>query len=230
MLVKKFLNFLPLLTFALMAIPVMADQTVTLKTSKDMGSYAMGVELVRNWQRQGIDLDLDIVMKGMRDSLSGNRLLMSEPDLQTSLNMITSQLRQKKAQTRLTAMQDNKSQGEEFLAENKKKEGVVTLSSGLQYRILVERRGKKPLGTDTVECRIRGIRLNGGEFENTGATPKIFKIAEVIPAWREALKLMNEGSKWQIFTPPQLAYGQRGAGHIGPYETIIYEIELVSIQ
>jgi FKBP-type peptidyl-prolyl cis-trans isomerase len=216
------------LAVGLVATHVSAEQT--LKTQKDMESYAMGVEMVRTWKRQGVDLNMDIVLKGMKDTAAGNKLLLTEEGLQTSLNMFVSELRRKKAGERLLAQQDNKKKGDEFLAENKTKEGVMTLPSGLQYKILKSGDGRKPTEADTVEIRYRGTHIDGTEFENSGATSKVFKVSDVIPGWREALKLMPLGSKWQVFTPPQLAYGQRGAGHIGPYETVIFEIELVDIK
>ncbi len=224
------LKWLVFLVVGLLVAQASADQAPVLKTQKDMQSYAMGVELVRNYKRQGIDFDLDIIIRGMKDAAVGNKLLLTEEDLQTSLNIFVSELRRKKAGERLLAQQDNKKKGDEFLAENKTKEGVMTLPNGLQYKILKAGDGKKPTEADTVEIRYRGTRIDGTEFENSGERPGTFKISDVIPGWREALKLMPVGSKWQVFIPPQLAYGQRGAGHIGPYETVIFEIELVDIK
>ncbi|MGZ6346164.1 MAG: FKBP-type peptidyl-prolyl cis-trans isomerase N-terminal domain-containing protein [Anaerolineales bacterium] len=208
-----------------------AEQKPLLKTQKDMESYAIGVEVARNFKRQGIDFDLDVVIRGMKDVVAGNKLLLTDYDLQTTLNMITSRQRQKKAQTRLTAGEDNKKKGQAFLAENKTNEGVVTLPSGLQYKILKAGSGKKPTEADTVKCRYRGTLINGTEFGSSSGSgqPATLKVSEVIPGWREALKLMPVGSKWQLFIPSQLAYGQRGSGLIGPYETIILEIELVDV-
>ena len=220
------------LAVGLLAAQASAEQTLILKTQNDRQSYAIGVEVARNWKRQGVDFDLDIVMRGMKDALAGDKLLLTEEDLLTTLNMFASELRRKKAQALLIAQQDNKKKGEAFLAENKTKEGVVTLPSGLQYKILKAGDGKKPTEADTVECRYRGTHIDGTEFENSerSGQPSTFKVSEVIPGWREALKLMPVGSKWQLFIPSQLAYGQRGSGRMGPYETIIFEIELVAIE
>jgi FKBP-type peptidyl-prolyl cis-trans isomerase len=218
------------LVIGLMSTQVSADHSPVLKTQKDMQSYAVGVELVRNYKRQGADLDLDIVMRGMKEALAGDKLLLTEEDLLTSLSMFTSELRRKKAGDRLMAQQDNKKNGEAFLAENKTKPGVVTLPSGLQYKILKAGEGKKPTDADTIECRFRGSRIDGTDLENPSERLDTFKISAVIPGWREAIKLMSVGSKWQLFIPPQLGYGQRGSGHIGPYETLIYEIELIEIK
>jgi FKBP-type peptidyl-prolyl cis-trans isomerase FklB len=197
-----------------------------------MESYAMGVEFLRNLKRQGIDYNLDIVMKGMRDAAAGGKLLMSEGDIKSTMSMAFSDIRRKTAFDRSFAQQDNRKKGEEFLAENKTKDGVVTLPSGLQYKILKAGDGGKPTEADTVECRLRGTHIDGTEFDSSyrSGQPATLKVSEVIPGWREALKLMSVGSKWQLFIPPQLAYGQRGSGKIGPYETTIYELELVGIK
>ena len=209
-----------------------AQSTPVLKTPTDVKSYALGVEIARSWKRQNVDVDADLVIRGIRDVLSGNRLLMNDADLQTSLNMFTAEIRRRQAEARLTAQQDNKKKGDAFLAENKTKEGVVTLPTGLQYRVIKEGKGEKPTDAATVECNYRGNHIDGTEFDSSDRKggPEAFKVSEVIPGWREALKLMPLGSKWRIFVPSELAYGQRGAGHIGPYETVIYEIELVAIQ
>jgi FKBP-type peptidyl-prolyl cis-trans isomerase len=218
----------------LLALQASAEETLILKTQKDMGSYAMGVEILRNFKRQGIDIDLDIVIRGMKDAAAGNKLLLSDADLQTSLSMFRSEQRRKQAEARLTAQQDNKKKGEVFLAENKTKEGVVTLPSGLQYKILKAGSGKKPTEGDTVECRYRGTHIDGTEFDSSYRSEQqqttTLQVSGVISGWREALKLMPVGSKWQLFIPSRLAYGQRGAGLIGPYETLIFEIELVNIK
>jgi FKBP-type peptidyl-prolyl cis-trans isomerase FklB len=143
------------------------------------------------------------------------------------------ELRQRQAVARTKAAEDNKKQGNAFLAENKTKEGVVTLPSGLQYKILKAGGGKTPTDADTVECHYRGTLLNGTEFDSSHLTgkPATIKVTAVIPGWKEALKLMPVGSKWQLFIPPQLAYGERGAGHeIGPNATLLFEVELLAIK
>jgi FKBP-type peptidyl-prolyl cis-trans isomerase FklB len=171
-------------------------------------------------------------MKGMRDAAAGGKLLMSEGDIKSTMSMAFSDIKRKKAFDRSFAQQDNQKKGEEFLAGNKTKEGVVTLPSGLQYKIIKAGDGRKPTEADTVECRLRGTHIDGTEFDSPyrSGQPATLKVSEVIPGWREALKIMSVGSKWQLFIPPQLAYGQRGSGGIGPYETIIYELELVAIK
>lgn len=226
------LKWMAFLGVVLLAAHVGAEETIALKTQKDKVSYGVGVSVVRNFKHQGVEIDLDIAVRGMKDELSGKKLLMSEEELRTTLNEYQKELQQKYALAMKKVADANKQEGEAFLAENKKKEGVVTMPSGLQYKIIKEGNGKKPVEADTVECRYRGTFINGTEFDSTNRTgkPAIFKVTGIIPGWREALKLMPVGSKWRLFIPPQLAYGERGSGPIGPNATLIFELELLSIK
>jgi len=228
------LKWMAVLAVGLLAAQAIAEEPLVLKTQKDRESYAIGVEMARSFKRQGIEVNLDIVTRGMKDALAGDKLLLTDNDLLTTMNMFGSELRRKKASARLTASLDNKKEGEEFLAANKTKEGVVTLPSGLQYKILKAGEGKKPTEADTVECQYRGTLIDGTEFDSTyrAAKPAALNLSDIylISGLREALKLMPVGSKWQLFIPHQLAYGQRGSGRIGPNETLIYEVELVAIK
>jgi FKBP-type peptidyl-prolyl cis-trans isomerase len=211
-----------------------AEETQVLKTYEDQMSYVLGVDLARNIKRQGVECDLDFVIKGLQDGFSGKKLLISEMDFRQILVELQTAVRQKAALTRGRPQAEiNKKKGEMFLAENESKEGVVTLPSGLQYRILKEGHGQKPKDTDTVECNYRGTLLDGAEFicSNPGQ-PAILKIKEAdIAGMAEVLQLMPVGSKWQLFIPPQLAYGVRGVGDaVGPNTTLIFEVELVAIR
>jgi len=226
------LKWMAFLGVVLLAAHVGAEETIALKTQKDKVSYGVGVSVVRNFKHQGVEVDPDVAIQGMRDEFSGKKLLMSEEELRTILNEYQKELQQKYALAVKKAADANKKEGEAFLAENKKKNGVVSLPSGLQYKIIKEGNGKKPTETDRVECRYRGTFINGKEFDGTNRTgqPATFKVTGIIPGWREALKLMPVGSKWQLFIPPQLAYGERGAGPIGPNATLIFELELLGIK
>jgi FKBP-type peptidyl-prolyl cis-trans isomerase len=232
MTLKIALTLMALLTVELGAFPASAEQTLLLKTQKDRESYAMGVELARNWKRQLIDIDPDIVLRGIKDALAGDKLLLSDDELKTTLNLFASRQRMKKAEARVSAGLDNKKKGEAFLAENKSKDGVVALSDGLQYRILKAGDGRKPSEADTVVCNYRGTLIDGTEFDSSHrqGQPATLKVSGVIPGWREALMLMPAGSRWQLFIPPQLAYGQQGSGRIGPNETLLFEVELVDVK
>ena len=217
----------------LLAAQVHAEEQQVFRSPMDQVNYGIGVEVVRNFKNQGIEVDLDMVIKGMKDGLSG-KILVSEKELRKTMTAFQTELRQKQATTRKFAAQDNRKKGDAFLAENKTKEGVVTLPSGLQYKILRAVDGKKATDADTVECNYRGNLIDGTEFDSSyeSGKPATFRVSEgVILGWKEALKLIPVGSKWQFFIPPQLAYGDRGAGRqIGPGETLIFEVELLAIK
>jgi FKBP-type peptidyl-prolyl cis-trans isomerase len=225
------LKWMIILGVGLLAADASAQEPMALKTEKDRVSYGIGVGTARNFKRQGMDVDLEMVVKGLRDELLGAKLLLSEEDLSAAMTAFQTEMKQKQEQAAKKAAEDNKKAGEAFLAKNKAKEGVVTLSSGLQYKILKAGNGKKPAETDTVECQFRAALLDGTEFDgsNPGSKSVTFAVKGAIPGWKEALKLMPVGSRWQLFVPPQLAYGEKGAGGIGPNATLIFELELISI-
>lgn len=235
MMTRKLNSTIGLLISSLLFLTTAANavEESVLKTQKEKINYGIGVSVMRNFKQQGIDPDLEFVIKGMRDAQSGGKLLITEEDLRNTLDAYQAELKQAHAKAMKTAAVENKKEGDAFLAANKKKEGVVTLPSGLQYKILKAGDGKKPSGDDTVECNYRGTLINGTEFDSSYRTgkPVAFKVSGVIPGWTEALKLMSVGSKWQLFIPPQLAYGERGAGRdIGPNATLIFEVELLAIK
>ena len=209
-----------------------AAESRELKENKDKVNYAIGVNIIGNIKQQGIDIDLDLVIQGMKDAHSGGKLLLTDDELRKAISQYHVAARQKRSQVGSKVAEENKHAGEAFLAENAKMEGVVVLPSGLQYKILKTGDGKKPTDTDTVECQYRGTLINGAEFDSSYRTgkPATLKMSAVIPGWREALKLMPAGSKWQLFVPSQLAYGARGSGRIGPNATLIFEVELLAVK
>ena len=225
------LTWLAGLSLGLLAVQGNAQEPA-LQTQKDRRSYAIGVQVAAGIKSQGIEVDPDVVAKGLRDALSGEKLLMTDNELGAAMMALQEDVRRKQEQARATALDKNKKEGDVFLAENAKKEGVVSLPSGLQYKILTAAEGRKPTDTDTVVCHYRGTLLNGTEFDSSyGAEPATFAVRAVIPGFQEAVKLMPVGSKWQFFIPSHLAYGERGAGStIEPNSTLIFEIELISIQ
>ena len=182
---------------------------------------------------QGLDVDPNVVSQGLKDAITGGKSQMTDDELKTVITALQDQIKQKQVAAAAAAAADNQKQGEAFLAANGKKEGVVTLPSGLQYKVIKAGEGKKPAETDTVLCSYTGTFPDGTEFDSSAETgkPVPFEVKTIIPGFKEALMLMPVGSKWQIVIPPSLGYGERGAGGvIGPNTTLVFEVELVSIQ
>jgi FKBP-type peptidyl-prolyl cis-trans isomerase len=180
-----------------------------------------------------VDYKVDLVAQGLKDAMTGAKMRLTEQEAQAVLQEVQTELRKAQQEKAEKASAANKTEGEAFLAANKAKEGVVTLPSGLQYKILKEGTGPKPAATDTVVCNYKGTLINGTEFDSSykRGQPSTFPVAGVIKGWTEALQLMPVGSKWQLFVPSNLAYGERGTGaDIGPHATLIFEVELMSIQ
>jgi FKBP-type peptidyl-prolyl cis-trans isomerase len=206
---------------------------VAITTEKDKTSYAIGMDLGNKLKSQSIDVDTAILMRGMNDGITGAKPLMSEDDMRASLNALSTMIRAKQTALLKDLTEKNKSEGDAFLLENRSKEGVVVLPSGLQYKILKAGDGPKPAASDSVVCNYKGTLINGKEFDSSfkRGQPATFPVSGVIKGWTEALQLMPVGSKWQLFIPPDLAYGERGAGaDIQPDSTLIFEVELISIQ
>jgi FKBP-type peptidyl-prolyl cis-trans isomerase FklB len=216
-----------------LASQVSAEENLVLKNQKDKVSYIIGMEIGKNFKKQSIDIDPDILTKGIKDAISVGKPLLTDQEIQENMVTFQKEMMAKQEELAKKLGENNKKEGEVFLAENKKKDGVKTLPSGLQYKVVKAGTGKKPKLTDTVTTQYRGTLIDGTEFDSSyrRGQPVSFQVTGVIPGWTEALQLMEEGAKWQLFIPPNLAYGERGAGRdIGPNATLIFEIELVSIQ
>ena len=212
--------------------PAPKDQPA-LKDQKEKLSYALGIDVARTLRRQSIEIDPAVFNKGLNDAYSGGKLLLSDEEARSLITDMQKDMRKKLEDARTQAGEANKKAGDAFLAENKKAPGIVTLPSGLQYKVLKAGEGKKPLLDDTVVCQYRGTLIDGKEFDSSYKRnePATFPVKGVIKGWTEALQLMPVGSKWQLFIPPDLAYGERGAGaDIGPNSTLIFEVELVSVK
>lgn len=217
----------------LCTVQASAKETLALKTDKEKVSYGIGVDIGRNFKRMGIDIDLNVLTKGFKEAYTDKKLDISEEELRTIMAAYRMDVMKKQVEILKATGEANKKAGEAFLADNGKKFGVITLPSGLQYKVLTTGAGKKPTDDDIVECNYKGTLIDGTEFDSSYRTgkPAQFNLSGVIPGWKEALKLMPTGSKWQIFVPAALAYGERGAGRdIGPNATIIFEVELLNIQ
>jgi FKBP-type peptidyl-prolyl cis-trans isomerase len=211
------------------------DQSVTaLTTTKQKASYAIGMNWGTGLHRQGIDVDSAALVQGMKDALAGGKTLLTEDEARAALMQLQKEMQEKQQAKATQEGEANKKEGDAFLAANKTKEGVVTLPSGLQYKILTPGTGPKPTASDSVVCNYKGTLINGTEFDSSykRGEPATFPVTGVIKGWTEALQLMPVGSKWQLFIPPDLAYGPRGTpgGPIGPNATLIFEVELVSIK
>jgi FKBP-type peptidyl-prolyl cis-trans isomerase FklB len=205
---------------------------LALKTQKDKVSYAIGMNMGANMKKDGVDLDPSVLAQGLKDALAGTKPLMTEAEAQAAMTEFRTEMMKKKQEEAQHVGDANKQEGEQFLAANKAKEGVVTLPSGLQYKILKEGTGPKPTATDTVTVNYRGTLINGTEFDSSYKRnePASFGVNQVIKGWTEALQLMPVGSKWQLFIPSELAYGERSPGaEIGPNSTLIFDVELLSI-
>lgn len=210
-----------------------AKATMELKTQKQKVSYAIGVKIGRDMRNDSADIDPDVLAQGLKDALSGSKLLLTDEEAGAAISALQGELQQKHAAKMQAAGEINRKAGQEFLAANKAKPGVVTLPSGLQYRILKEGTGAKPTAQDTVVCNYKGTLTDGTEFDSSykRGEPASFPVNRVIKGWTEALQLMTVGSQWELVIPSELAYGERGAGDvIGPNSTLVFEVELISIQ
>lgn len=216
-----------------LAVPLSAEENIVLKDQKEKVSYSIGIDIGNNLKNLKVDMNQDLLVRGIRDVLSETKLLMTEQEIRSTMMAFQKELMAKREQQMKVLGEKNKKEGESFLAENKKRAGVTTLPSGLQYKVFKAGTGKTPTDTNTVTVHYRGTLIDGTEFDSSyrRGQPATFQVKGVIPGWIEALKLMQEGAKWQLFIPPNLAYGERGAGSvIGPNATLIFEVELISIQ
>jgi len=224
------LKLIVILGILFLVSQVNAQENLVLKNQKDKVSYIIGMDIGTNLKKQSIDIDSNILAKGVKDALAGTKPLLTEQEIQETMMAFQKEMMAKQEEIG----KKNKKEGEAFLAENKKKEGVKTLPSGLQYKVIKAGTGKKPKLSDTVTAHYRGTLIDGTEFDSSykRGQPATFPVSGgMIPGWTEALQLMEEGAKWQLFIPSNLAYDEKGAGRdIGPNATLIFEIELVSIQ
>ncbi len=211
--------------------PAKAPAATTLTTDKDKLSYAIGLAFAKSLKVQGIDVDSTVVDKGLADGLSGGKTLMTDDQLKATMLALQQDVQKKQAATMAVASAQLKQAGDAFRAANAKMPGVVTLPSGLQYKILTPGNGKMPTAESTIMCNYRGTFIDGMEFDSSHDKPVPFTLNGIIPGMSEALKLMSTGAKWQLVIPPNLAYGDRGAGGvIGPNTTLVFDVEVVSIQ
>ena len=206
-----------------------ATSAAELKTTKQKYSYAIGFQIGTGLKRDNADVDVEAIRQGIQDVLSGSKTKVSMEDMQAAV------LEMQKTQQAARDAQGEKAKkaGDKFLADNKKKKGVKTLKSGIQYKVIKEGKGAKPTASDSVVAHYKGTLIDGTEFDSSykRGQPATFGVGQVIKGWQEILPLMPAGSKWQVFIPSDLAYGPRGAGaNIGPNETLVFDIELLEVK
>ena len=217
---------------SLLAIPSSVRADDAFKTDQDKVSYSMGVDMGRNLQKQGIEIEPDLLLQGLKDGIAGGTMKMTDEQMQTTMQTFIQGMREK-AQTKEKAQgEENKTKGDAFLEENKKKDGWKTTPSGLQYKVITTGTGDKPKATDTVVTQYRGTTIVGTEFDSSYKRnePAEFPVNAVIPGWTEALQLMTVGSKWQLAIPSSLAYGENAPPQIGPNSVLLFDVELVAIK
>jgi FKBP-type peptidyl-prolyl cis-trans isomerase FklB len=205
---------------------------LVLTTDEDKASYAIGLSVGKGLHRDQIDVEPEFILQGLKDALADGKILLTDDQIKTVMTNLQTQVRAKQEAKREALIESNKKDGAAFLAANATKPGIMTLPSGLQYKIVTAGTGPKPTATDSVVCNYRGTLLDGTEFDSSykRGQPATFPVSGVIKGWTEALQLMPTGSKWQLFIPADLAYGERGQGPIGPNAALIFDVELLSIQ
>lgn len=223
------INILLVINLLILCLSPLTGSAAELTTEKQKFSYTVGRQIGQSLLRQGVDVAPAAFAEGIEDMLSGTASKLSEEEMEA----VTKSYQDKQKEEQQALAQQNSEAGQEFLEANKGKDGVVVLPSGLQYKVLEKGNGKQPTADDTVVVHYRGTTINGNEFDSSykRGEPTTLQIANVIKGWQEALLLMSEGSKWQLYIPTELAYGERGAGAaIGPNEILIFDIELISVQ
>ena len=230
------LGLIAVLSIGILGCQAGKQEKVELKTQEDKVSYSIGRDIGKNikgmLQQQAVDVDPDIFVRGIRDAISGEDSLMTEAETKEVMTAFGESHKAKMQAKAEAAGAESRKAGDAFLAENKGKEGVKTLPSGLQYKVIKAGEGKSPAATDTVTVHYRGTLIDGKEFDSSygRGQPTTFPVNGVIPGWQEALQLMKVGGKWEIYVPSNLAYGERGTRGIPPHSMLIFEIELLGIK
>jgi FKBP-type peptidyl-prolyl cis-trans isomerase FklB len=217
---------------AMASFTVQAEEKTAISDENDRINYSLGYQIGGDLKRQQVKVNGEILLRGIEDAMTNADPLLGEEERNRTLIELKRKVIAQQAQERAAAQQKNLEEGEAFLVENAKREDVVSLPSGLQYRVLEPGSGKQPAATDTVTVHYRGTLIDGTEFDSSYSRnkPATFRADRVIDGWREALQLMQEGAKWELFIPAKLAYGERGAGKIQPNSTLVFEVELLKVE
>jgi FKBP-type peptidyl-prolyl cis-trans isomerase FklB len=223
--------FIAILSVTFLSGVCRAGGKLDLKNDKVRLSYSVGYQVGGDFRRQGLDINPEMLLNGVKDALVGNEPLLTPQEIRSTLVELQKTVTAAENQKNKAAADKNLAEGRAFLAENGKKAGVKTLPSGLQYKVIEGGSGAMPEATDTVTVNYRGTLLDGTEFDSSYSRgrPATFGVGRVIAGWIEALQLMKEGAKWQLFIPPELAYGDKRTGNIEPNSTLIFEVELISV-
>lgn len=201
-----------------------------LKTNEQKASYTLGVDLAKNFTKQGLNIDVEAFTLGMQDALNQKPLRLTQEEMQTAVNEVKQAMMQKQIEAHQKQAEANAKAGADFLAANKTKPGVKTTDSGLQYKVIESGKGPSPQDGDTITAHYKGSLIDGTVFDSSyeRGSPIEFPVSNVIKGWQEALKMMKAGDKWEVYIPSELAYGEKGAGdRIGPNSTLIFTIELI---
>ena len=220
--------------FAIMAlIALSATPAVAQDLSSEKGklSYAVGWDIGKDIERRGAEFDVETLIAAIRDSAAGKEPQVPSEEMVALLTALQQKVRQEQAEAFQKLAEENRVKSEEFLTSNRSKNGIVALPSGIQYRIIEEGEGSRPTMESTVKVHYRGSKINGHEFDSSFArgVPEQFTVNSVLKGWQEVLPLMKTGSTWQIFVPPELAFGPRGNPPVGPNEALIFDLKLVEI-
>jgi FKBP-type peptidyl-prolyl cis-trans isomerase FklB len=217
---------------ATVSIPVIAEDLKTLETDEQKIGYGFGVMLGKRMITDTPELDVNAFVQGIRDGFGGRPALLTDAQIENVIQDFQVKQRELQMKKFEKMSADNKQAGDSFLTDNKAKEGVTTTASGLQYRVLKAGTGKKPAVSDTVKVHYEGSLINGTVFDSSikRGEPVSFPVSGVIRGWTEALQLMTEGSKWQLFIPSDLAYGPGGNRNIGPNEVLLFDVELLEVK
>jgi FKBP-type peptidyl-prolyl cis-trans isomerase FklB len=202
-----------------------------LETVEQQASYAIGTDLAKNLKSQGIELNTEAFLLGLKDVLNNQPLKLNEEQMTSAVNEFRTELQAKQQQLKQQQAKQNAEKSQAFLQDNKTKPGITTLDSGLQYKVIESGEGQPPKDNATIIAHYRGRLIDGTEFDSSynRGTPIEFQLQNVIPGWQQALKLMKPGAKWEIYVPSELAYGSQGAGNvIGPNQALIFEIHFIS--